>query len=397
MGKQVIISNVTYGGKRLPLIAGPCVIESRAHSLEMAEAIKSITDRLNVPFIFKSSFDKANRSTVGSFRGLNMEEGLNILAEVKSEIGIPVLTDVHLPSQCQAVGKVVDVLQIPAFLCRQTDLLVAAGETGKAVNIKKGQFLAPGLMAHAAEKVASTGNDNILLTERGASFGYDLISDMTSIPRMQSLGYPVVFDATHSAQVPGNGAKIGLKAKNMMQPIEEVATVSTNDNLRKVIIDMTEKPQGAALVIDGDATLLGLITEGDLRRCLAENGDIDQMTVSEIMTSNPVAINIETSLKDTVSIMEDRESQISVLPVVKGDSNFCVGLLRLHDVYQTSGQREMIPTLAKAAVATGCDGLFLEVHDDPIKAKSDASTQWPLEQLEDLLITLIKIHKAVNG
>ncbi len=397
MGKQVSISNVTYGGKRLPLIAGPCVIESRAHSLEMAEAIKSITDRLNVPFIFKSSFDKANRSTVGSFRGLNMEEGLNILAEVKSEIGIPVLTDVHLPSQCQAVGKVVDVLQIPAFLCRQTDLLVAAGETGKAVNIKKGQFLAPSLMAHAAEKVASTGNDNILLTERGASFGYDLISDMTSIPRMQSLGYPVVFDATHSAQVPGNGAKIGLKAKNMMQPIEEVATVRTNDNLRKVIIDMTEKPQGAALVIDGDATLLGLITEGDLRRCLAENGDIDQMTVSEIMTSNPVAINIETSLKDTVSIMEDRESQISVLPVVKGDSNFCVGLLRLHDVYQTSGQREMIPTLAKAAVATGCDGLFLEVHDDPIKAKSDASTQWPLEQLEDLLITLIKIHKAVNG
>jgi len=397
MGKQVIISNVTFGGKGLPLIAGPCVIESRAHSLEMAEAIKSITDRLNVPFIFKSSFDKANRSTVGSFRGLNMEEGLNILAEVKSEIGIPVLTDVHLPSQCQAVGKVVDILQIPAFLCRQTDLLVAAGETGKAVNIKKGQFLAPGLMAHAAEKVASTGNDNILLTERGASFGYDLISDMTSIPRMQSLGYPVVFDATHSAQVPGNGAKIGLKAKNMMQPIEEVATVRTNDNLRKVIIDMTEKPQGAALVIDGDATLLGLITEGDLRRCLAENGDIDQMTVSEIMTSNPVAINIETSLKDTVSIMEDRESQISVLPVVKGDSNFCVGLLRLHDVYQTSGQREMIPTLAKAAVATGCDGLFLEVHDDPIKAKSDASTQWPLEQLEDLLITLIKIHKAVNG
>lgn len=397
MGKQVIISNVTFGGKGLPLIAGPCVIESRAHSLEMAEAIKSITDRLNVPFIFKSSFDKANRSTVGSFRGLNMEEGLNILAEVKSEIGIPVLTDVHLPSQCQAVGKVVDILQIPAFLCRQTDLLVAAGETGKAVNIKKGQFLAPGLMAHAAEKVASTGNDNILLTERGASFGYDLISDMTAIPKMQSLGYPVVFDATHSAQVPGNGAKIGLKAKNMMQPIEEVATVRTNDNLRKVIIDMTEKPQGAALVIDGDATLLGLITEGDLRRCLAENGDIDQMTVSEIMTSNPVAINIETSLKDTVSIMEDRESQISVLPVVKGDSNFCVGLLRLHDVYQTSGQREMIPTLAKAAVATGCDGLFLEVHDDPIKAKSDASTQWPLEQLEDLLITLIKIHKAVNG
>ncbi|MBL7030168.1 MAG: 3-deoxy-8-phosphooctulonate synthase [Candidatus Marinimicrobia bacterium] len=397
MGKQFNVGNVTFGGEDFPLIAGPCVIESRDHCLKMAEAIKIVTERLKVPFIFKSSFDKANRSTVGSFRGLNIDEGLSILSEVKSEIGVPVLTDVHLPDQCRAVGEVVDVLQIPAFLCRQTDLLVAAGDTGKAINIKKGQFLAPGLMAHAAEKVASTGNDNILLTERGASFGYDLVSDMTSIPRMQSLGYPVVFDATHSAQVPGNGAKIGLKAKNIMQPIENVATVSTEDKLRKVIIDMTEKPQGAALVIDKDKTLLGLITEGDLRRCLAEKGDIDRMRVSEIMTSDPVSINIETSLKDTLSIMEDRESQISVLPVTKSDSNLCVGLLRLHDVYQTSGQRDMIPTLAKAAVAAGCDGLFLEVHDNPKEAKSDASTQWPLDQLEDLLITLIKIHKAVNG
>ena len=397
MGKQVIISNVTFGGKGLPLIAGPCVIESRAHSLEMAEAIKSITDRLNVPFIFKSSFDKANRSTVGSFRGLNMEEGLNILAEVKSEIGIPVLTDVHLPSQCQAVGKVVDVLQIPAFLCRQTDLLVAAGKTGKAINIKKGHFLAPGLMAHAIEKVQSTGNNNILLTERGTSFGYGLVSDMTAIPTMQSLGFPVVFDATHSAQIPSSDKSVGLKAKNIMQPIQNVATVSKNDNIRKVIIDMTEKPQGAAVVIDKGSVLSGIVTEGDLRRCLAENGNIDQLTVGEIMTSNPVSINIETSLLDTITTMEERESQISVLPVIKGNDNECVGLLRIHDVYQTSGQRDMIPTLAKAAVATGCDGLFLEVHDNPIEAKSDASTQWPLDQLEDLLFNLMKIHEAVNG
>ncbi|MEA1882438.1 MAG: 3-deoxy-8-phosphooctulonate synthase [Candidatus Marinimicrobia bacterium] len=270
MGKRITVGNVEFDGGTLPLIAGPCVIEARDHSLKMAEAIRTVTEKLNVPFIFKSSFDKANRSSVGSFRGLDMDEGLKILADVKSEIGVPVLTDVHLPDQCGAVAGVVDVLQIPAFLCRQTDLLIAAGETGKTINIKKGQFLAPGKMAHAAEKVASTGNDNILLTERGSSFGYGLVSDMTSIPAMQASGYPVVFDATHSAQVPG----------------------------------------GKAI---------------------------------------------------------------------------------------TDGQRNMIPTLSKAAVAAGCNGLFMEVHDNPEAAKSDAATQWPLDKLERLLSILIKIHEAAKG
>ena len=266
----ISIGNVKYENGSFPLIAGPCVIESRDHSLKMAEQIHKITSSLNIPLIFKSSFDKANRSSIESFRGPeNLDAGLSILSDVKKEIGIPVLTDVHLPDQCSAVAEVCDVLQIPAFLCRQTDLLQAAGKTGKAVNIKKGQFLAPGKMKHAAEKIESSGNSQILLTERGTSFGYSLVSDMTSIPVMSQTGYPVVFDATHSAQLPGD--------KNV-----------------------------------------------------------------------------------------------------------------------TGGQREMIPTLAKAAVAAGCNGLFMEVHDDPDRAKSDASTQWPLDKLESVLQTLLKVYEAVN-
>ena len=266
---KVSIGNVIYEEGQLPLIGGPCVIESRDHSLKIAESIISITDALNIPFIFKSSFDKANRSASDSFRGPAIQEGLQILSDVKKELGIPVLTDVHLPDQCKEVGEVVDVLQIPAFLCRQTDLLYAAGETGKVVNIKKGQFLAPDKMRFAADKVLSAGNKNILLTERGSSFGYGLVSDMTSIPTMQKTGYPVIFDATHSAQLPG-----------------------------------------------GDKT--------------------------------------------------------------------------------TGGNRKIIPTIAKAAVAAGCNGLFMEIHDNPDKAKSDAATQWPLDELESLLSIIIKVHEAVK-
>ncbi|MED5247861.1 MAG: 3-deoxy-8-phosphooctulonate synthase [Candidatus Neomarinimicrobiota bacterium] len=266
----VTIGNVKYENGSFPLIAGPCVIESRDHSLKMAEQIYKITSSLSIPLIFKSSFDKANRSAIDSFRGPdNLEVGLSILNEVKKEIGIPVLTDVHLPDQCEVVAEVSDVLQIPAFLCRQTDLLIAAGKTGKVINIKKGQFLAPGKMKHAAKKIESTGNKNILLTERGTSFGYSLVSDMTSIPIMQNVGYPVIFDATHSAQLPG-------------------------------------------------------------------------------------------------------------------------------DKQVTGGQRDMIPTLAKAAVAAGCNGVFMEVHDDPSNAKSDASTQWPLDKLEEILQVLLKIYEAVH-
>ena len=197
-------------------------------------------------------------------------DGLEILSDVKKELGVPVLTDVHLPDQCLAVSEVVDVLQIPAFLCRQTDLLHAAGKTGKVVNIKKGQFLAPDKMRFAAEKVLNTGNNNILLTERGSSFGYGLVSDMTSIPTMQNTGYPVIFDATHSAQLPG-----------------------------------------------GEQT--------------------------------------------------------------------------------TGGNRKIIPTIAKAAIAAGCDGLFMEIHDKPEQAKSDAATQWPLDKLESLLASIIKVHEAVKN
>ncbi len=193
-------------GNHLPfvLIAGPCQIESRGHALEVAAALRAMSDAAGVPIIYKSSFDKANRTSVGAARGIGMAQGLAILAEVRETTGLPVLTDVHAADQCAPVAEAVDVLQIPAFLCRQTDLLLAAGETGRTINVKKGQFLAPWDMAHVAAKIASTGNNNILLCERGASFGYNtLVSDFRSLPIMASTGYPVVFDATHSVQQPG--------------------------------------------------------------------------------------------------------------------------------------------------------------------------------------------------
>ena len=186
------------------LIAGPCQIESRAHALEVADALQQIKGRSGVPIIYKSSFDKANRTSASAARGVGLESGLAILAEVRAVTGLPVLTDVHTEAQCELAAQAVDVLQIPAFLCRQTDLLVAAGRTGKAINVKKGQFLAPWDMANVAAKIAGTGNENILLCERGASFGYNtLVSDMRSLPIMARTGYPVVFDATHSVQQPG--------------------------------------------------------------------------------------------------------------------------------------------------------------------------------------------------
>src|SRR3954468_10401809 len=186
------------------LIAGPCQIESRAHALEVAAALRAISDRTGVKVIFKSSYDKANRTSAGAARGVGMAAGLGILADVRDAAGLPVLTDVHGPEQCAPAAEVVDVLQIPAFLCRQTDLLLAAGETGRAINVKKGQFLAPWDMKNVAAKIASTGNRNILLCERGASFGYNtLVSDLRSLPIMAETGYPVVFDATHSVQQPG--------------------------------------------------------------------------------------------------------------------------------------------------------------------------------------------------
>jgi 2-dehydro-3-deoxyphosphooctonate aldolase (KDO 8-P synthase) len=203
--KRISIGEFQIGGD-LPLavIAGPCVIESRESALQHATALKEKADRVGVPYIFKSSYDKANRSSVGSFRGPGLKKGLEILAEVKHQVGVPVLTDVHEIDQVGPVKEVADILQIPAFLCRQTDFVIAVGNSGKIVNVKKGQFLAPWDMRNVVEKIRSTGNEQILLTERGVSFGYNnLVSDMRSLVVMRELGYPVVFDATHSLQLPG--------------------------------------------------------------------------------------------------------------------------------------------------------------------------------------------------
>ncbi len=203
--KAVSTGPVTFGNN-LPfvLIAGPCALETRDHAFDMAGALKELTGKLGIPFIYKTSFDKANRTSVKGKRGAGLEKGLDVFRDIKKELGVPILTDIHLPEHCKPVGEVVDILQIPAFLCRQTDLLVAAGETGKIINVKKGQFLAPWDMANVAAKIASTGNENILLCERGASFGYNtLVSDMRSLPIMKQTGYPVVYDATHSVQQPG--------------------------------------------------------------------------------------------------------------------------------------------------------------------------------------------------
>lgn len=258
------------GGRPLALIAGPCVIESAEHTLRLAERIAAIAKRLETPYVFKASFDKANRSSIHSFRGPGLEAGLAILKRVRDALGVPVLSDVHEPAQAESAGQALDCLQVPAFLCRQTDLLLACGRTRKCVNIKKGQFLAPEKMKLAAEKVRETGNTNVLLTDRGTFLGYErLVNDLTGLEVMRQFA-PVVFDATHSVQYPGGGGNV------------------------------------------------------------------------------------------------------------------------------TGGRREFIPLLARAAVAAGVDALFLEVHDDPANAKSDAATVWPLERLEPLLRTCLRIREAAG-
>ena len=268
--KSVILNNINFSDKGLFLIAGPCVIEGLEHALKMAENIKKIALKVGIPVVYKSSFDKANRTSILSFRGPGIDSGLEILAHVKSKIDIPILTDIHIPSHAQTVSEVADILPIPAFLCRQTDLLIAAAETDKIVNVKKGQFLAPWDMKNVVNKLKEVGCEQVLLTDRGTQFGYNnLIADMRSIPIMQKFGKPIIFDATHSAQLPGGDGKT------------------------------------------------------------------------------------------------------------------------------TAGMREMIPTLAKAAVASGCNGIFMEVHDNVNKAKSDATTQWPLEDLESLLMQLKSINESL--
>ena len=264
------INGIEFGGEKLPIIAGPCVIESRDHILYMAEEIKTITDKNNLPLIFKSSFDKGNRSSHSSFRGPGIQEGLKILEDVKQAFNILLTTDIHSADQANPVAEIVDIIQIPAFLCRQSDIISAAVNTRKTINVKKGQFMAPWDVKNIVEKVDKENGNKLLLTERGSSFGYNnLVSDMTSIPIMQDFGVPVIFDATHSVQRPGGLGKI------------------------------------------------------------------------------------------------------------------------------TGGAREFIPTLAKAAVAAGCNGVFMEVHDNPKNAKSDASTQWPIKKLDDLLNSIKRIKDAI--
>lgn len=202
--KTIKVRDITIGGEGLVLIAGPCIIESVSHARMMAGSLKDITAAAGIPFIFKASFDKANRSSIKAFRGPGLAEGLKILSGIKEEFDIPVTSDIHEPAQAEPAAKILDILQIPAFLCRQTDLLVAAGKTGKPVNVKKGQFLAPWDMSNVAGKIESTGNKKIMLTERGASFGYNnLVCDLRSLGFMRSLGYPIVLDVTHSLQLPG--------------------------------------------------------------------------------------------------------------------------------------------------------------------------------------------------
>ncbi len=264
------IGSVPVGSGQLFLVAGPCVIESEAHVRKMADALQRIAGDLGIPYIFKASYDKANRTSVRNFRGPGIVEGCRILRSIAKATGLPVLTDVHQAADCVQVAEAVDVLQIPAFLCRQTDLLLAAAQTGRAVNVKKGQFLAPWDMRHAVEKISSAGNTRILLTERGASFGYNnLVVDMRSLAIMRGFA-PVVFDGTHSVQTPSSAGGV------------------------------------------------------------------------------------------------------------------------------SGGQPEFIPVLARAAVAAGVDGIFLEVHDDPANAKSDGANALDLKHLRPLLETLLAIHAAAT-
>lgn len=229
-------------GAPLVLIAGPCVIESSGHALAIARAVREAADAAGMPAIFKASFDKANRTSGGSYRGPGLAEGLAILSEVKKATGLPVLTDIHEPGQAAAVAEVCDVLQIPAFLCRQTDLLTEAGRTGRVVNIKKGQFLAPWDMRFAADKVASTGNDRILLTERGASFGYqNLVVDFRSLPIMRGLGYPVVLDVTHSLQLPGAAKGTSGGQPEFIEPLAKAGVAAGVDAIFFEVHDAPER------------------------------------------------------------------------------------------------------------------------------------------------------------
>lgn len=241
MQKKVTLNDIVFcNDAPFALIAGPCQMESAAHGMEMASALKEITTKLGIPFVFKASFDKANRTSINGIRGMGLEKGLQAFADIKAKFGCAVLTDIHEADQCAVAAEIIDVLQIPAFLCRQTDLLIAAGKTGKIINVKKGQFMAPWDMKQVVAKVESTGNDKILLTERGVSFGYNtLVVDMRALPIMKQTGYPVIMDATHAVQQPG-GQGTSSGGQREFAPVLANAAITTG--IAGVFIETHETP-----------------------------------------------------------------------------------------------------------------------------------------------------------
>jgi 2-dehydro-3-deoxyphosphooctonate aldolase (KDO 8-P synthase) len=320
----VQVRNRRLGGHEgLFLILGPCVIESEALALEVAEEVARVGRATGIPVLFKSSFDKANRTSVDSFRGPGLERGLRILSDIREKTGLPVVSDIHSPDQAAPAGQVLDVIQIPAFLCRQTDLLVAAGRTGKAVNIKKGQFLAPEDMKHAVEKVLGTGNAEILLTERGSSFGYgDLVVDMRSILRMGRLGFPVVFDATHSSQFPGQGPGCSGGDRSYVAPLARAAVAVGADG---VFMEVHPDPDRA--LCDGPnslrledleplATNLKKIHALAPARSAAESGLPDPE-----QTSNPETATLEEKLKKIRLIVFDVDGVLTDGRITFGSGN----------------------------------------------------------------------------
>jgi len=253
VNKVILNKNIVFGEDSSPfiLLAGPCALEEKGRVFRIAERIKTITEKLGIPYVFKASFDKANRSSIESYRGPGLEKGLEILAEVKEKFDLAVISDIHLPEQAEQAAEVLDIIQIPAFLSRQTDLLTAAGKTGKIINVKKGQFLAPWDIDQVVKKIESTGNENIILTERGVSFGYNnLVVDMRSLPRMRQTGYPVVFDATHSVQLPGGAGNTSDGQREYVPHLMRAALAVGIDSLFMEVHDKPEeaKSDGANMV-----------------------------------------------------------------------------------------------------------------------------------------------------
>ncbi|MGQ9730842.1 MAG: 3-deoxy-8-phosphooctulonate synthase [Candidatus Zipacnadales bacterium] len=263
--QAVNVGGAEIGGQALALIAGPCVLEDFAMARDTAARLRDLTGELNVPFVFKASFDKANRTSLKSYRGPGLVRGLEMLGRIRSEVGVPVLSDVHEPAQVELAAQVLDMLQVPAFLCRQTDLLIAAGESGRPVNIKKGQFLAPDDMRYVVEKVRSTGNEAITLCERGSSFGYhNLVVDMRGLITMRALGYPVLFDATHSVQLPGGGPGHSGGERQFIAPLTRAAVAVGVDG---IFAEVHPTPESALcdgpnmLPLDEVAPLLRVLLE----------------------------------------------------------------------------------------------------------------------------------------